>query len=96
MCFIPCCKSPREVRHLLQLSSSILIFVIGLLHPIPQFVEGAPLDAAFTKDPVSLDAALQDELIEESVAPETLQGAKKRKPIQQQLGKKKKRKAHEK
>ena len=65
--------------------------MIGLLHPIPQVIEGAPLDAAFTEDPVSVASALQDELVEEFVSP----GAKKRKPIPQQLvGKRQMRKGH--
>ena len=62
-----------------------------LQEPLLQVIEGAPLDAA-TEDPVTLDAALQDAFIEDNVAPEKLQVAKKRKPIQQQVGKKKIRK----
>ena len=67
-----------------------------LQEPLLQVNEGAPLDAAFTEDPVSLNAVLQDEFVEESVAPETLQVAKKRKHIQQKLGKTKLRKGDEK
>ena len=78
------------------MSSSILIIVIGVIHPMLQVIEGAPVDAAFQEDPVSVATALQDELVEESVAPETLLAAKKRKPIPQLLeGKKKMRKGHE-
>ena len=60
-----------------------------LQEPLFQVIEGAPLDAAFPEDPVTLDAALQDAFIEDNVAPEKLQVANKRKPIQQQVGKKK-------
>ena len=82
--------------HLLQMSSSILIIVIGVIHPMLQVIEGAPVDAAFQEEPVSVAAALQDELVEESVAPETLPAAKKRKPIPQLFeGKRKRRKGHD-
>ena len=66
-----------------------------MIHPLQQVIEGAPLDAAFTEDPVSVAAALQHELVEDSVAPGTLLGAKKRKHFPQQLdGKKQMRKGH--